>query len=55
MRSTTETKSVLHELNVKGLRYTVWFLDKTHFGMDGVVNKQNVHFWAMGNPNMFTE
>jgi hypothetical protein len=33
----------------------VWFSDKAHFHLDGVVNKQNVRFCALENPRVIHE
>jgi hypothetical protein len=31
----------------------VWVCDEAHFHLNYVVNKQNVRFWASGNPSMY--
>jgi hypothetical protein len=36
-------------------RHNVWFSDETHFHSDGIVNMENVCFWASGNPNALIE
>jgi hypothetical protein len=33
----------------------VWFFDKAHYHMDGVVNKLNVRFWASEYPRVIHE
>jgi hypothetical protein len=33
----------------------VWFSDKAHFHLDGVVNKQTVQFWVPENPCVIHE
>jgi hypothetical protein len=33
----------------------VWFSDEAHFHLDGMVNKQIVHFWALENPCVIHE
>jgi hypothetical protein len=35
--------------------HNVRFTDETQFHLDGRVNKQNVQFWAPGNPHIFTK
>jgi hypothetical protein len=35
--------------------HNTWFADEAYFHVNGVVNKQNVRFWARGNPQILHE
>jgi hypothetical protein len=41
--------------NEEGVLHNTWFSEEAHFHIDGVVNKQNVRFWATEHPHQFHE